>query len=63
MKRENGGGYFDRFRGRLMFPIHNESGKVIGFGGRALEAEDNPNYLNSPETPVYEQKKATSYTT
>jgi DNA primase len=55
MKRENGGGYFDRFRGRLMFPIHNESGKVIGFGGRALEAEDNPKYLNSPETPIYKK--------
>jgi DNA primase len=55
MKRENGGGYFDRFRGRLMFPIHNESGKTIGFGGRALEAEDNPKYLNSPETPVYKK--------
>lgn len=55
MKRENGGGYFDRFRGRLMFPIHNESGKTIGFGGRALEAEDNPKYLNSPETPIYKK--------
>ena len=55
MKRENGGGYYDRFRNRLMFPIHNESGKVIGFGGRALEAEDNPKYLNSPETPIYKK--------
>ena len=55
MKREGGGGYYDRFRGRLMFPIHNESGKAIGFGGRALEAEDNPKYLNSPETPVYKK--------
>jgi DNA primase len=55
MKRESDGGYFDRFRGRLMFPIHNESGKVIGFGGRALEAEDNPKYLNSPETPIYKK--------
>lgn len=55
MKRENGGGYYDRFRNRLMFPIHNESGKVIAFGGRALEAEDNPKYLNSPETPIYKK--------
>ena len=55
MKRENGDGYFDRFRGRLMFPIHNESGKVIGFGGRALNPEDNPKYLNSPETPIYKK--------
>ncbi len=36
-----------------MFPIHNESGKVIGFGGRAARAGDEPKYLNSPETPLY----------
>jgi DNA primase len=53
MKRQDGSGVFDRFRGRLMFPIHNESGKVIGFGGRALRAGDEPKYLNSPETPLY----------
>jgi DNA primase len=56
LKRESGG-YFDRFRGRLMFPIHNESGKCIGFGGRALDPEDNPKYLNSPETPIYKKSK------
>jgi DNA primase len=55
MKRESDGGYFDRFRGRLMFPIHNESGKCIGFGGRALDPEDTPKYLNSPETPIYKK--------
>jgi len=53
MKRQEGSGYYDRFRGRLMFPIHNESGKVIGFGGRALRPGDEPKYLNSPETPLY----------
>jgi len=53
MKRQDGSGWFDRFRGRLMFPIHNESGKVIGFGGRALRSGDEPKYLNSPETPLY----------
>jgi DNA primase len=52
MRRE-GGGLFDRFRNRLMFPIHNESGKVIGFGGRALSENDQPKYMNSPETPIY----------
>src|SRR5215813_2629772 len=51
-KREDGSLY-DRFRNRLMFPIHNEQGKVIGFGGRALDAGDEPKYLNSPETPIY----------
>jgi DNA primase len=52
LKRESGGS-FDRFRGRLMFPIHNESGKVIAFGGRALAAGEEPKYLNSSETPIY----------
>ena len=53
VKRPEGSGYYDRFRGRLMFPIQNESAKVIAFGGRALAAGDEPKYLNSPETPVY----------
>jgi len=52
LKRE-GGGFYDRFRGRLMFPIHSESGKVIAFAGRALAADDQPKYLNSPETELY----------
>ncbi|HTB18759.1 MAG TPA: DNA primase [Bryobacteraceae bacterium] len=52
-KRQESAGYYDRFRGRLMFPIHNESGKVIGFGGRALRPGDEPKYLNSPETALY----------
>ena len=51
--RREGGGLYDRFRNRLMFPIHNESGKVIGFGGRALAENDQPKYMNSPETPIY----------
>lgn len=51
MRREDGS-FFDRFRNRLMFPIHNESGKTIGFGGRSL-GEDQPKYMNSPETPIY----------
>ena len=53
LKREEGGGYFDRFRNRLIFPIWNESGKLVAFAGRALEAEQQPKYLNSPETEVY----------
>jgi DNA primase len=53
-KRQDGSMY-DRFRNRLMFPIHNESGKIIGFGGRALAAEEEPKYLNSPETPIYKK--------
>ncbi|MGH9657354.1 MAG: DNA primase, partial [Bryobacteraceae bacterium] len=51
--RRQDGSFYDRFRHRLMFPIHNESGKTIGFGGRALGENDEPKYLNSPETPIY----------
>ncbi len=57
VKRQEGSGYFDRFRGRLLFPIHTESGQVIGFGGRAMRPGDEPKYLNSPETKLY--KKST----
>jgi DNA primase len=53
-KREDGS-FYDRFRNRLMFPIHNEQGKIIGFGGRALDAGDEPKYLNSPETVIYKK--------
>jgi DNA primase len=53
-KRQDGSLY-DRFRNRLMFPIHNESGKIIGFGGRALSPDDEPKYQNSPETPIYKK--------
>jgi DNA primase len=59
-RRDDGSGFFDYFRGRLMFPIHNESGKVIAFGGRAMRDDDQPKYLNSPETPIY-RKTSTLY--
>lgn len=55
LPRQDGSGWFDRFRNRLMFPIHNESGKVIGFGGRSLDEGDEPKYLNSSETPIYKK--------
>jgi DNA primase len=55
LRRDDGSGHFDRFRGRLMFPIHNETGKLIAFAGRALAAEDQPKYLNSPETEIYKK--------
>lgn len=53
LRRTDGSGFYDRFRGRLMFPIHSESGKVIAFGGRALGEGDEPKYLNSSETSIY----------
>jgi DNA primase len=54
-RRQDGGTLFDRFRGRLMFPIHNEQGKVIAFGGRALRSGDEPKYLNSAESKIYKK--------
>ncbi len=50
-KREDGG-FYDYFRGRLIFPIHSESGKVVAFAGRTLRDEE-PKYLNSPQTKIY----------
>jgi DNA primase len=51
LKRDDGS-FYDRFRHRLMFPIHNEMGKIIGFGGRALDPNEQAKYLNSPDTPA-----------
>lgn len=49
---------FDRFKGRVMFPIHNLSGRVLGFGGRILKTEDKAaKYLNSPESDIYNKSK------
>lgn len=47
---------YDKFRNRVIFPIINTSGKVIGFGGRAISPDDNPKYLNSPESRVFQKK-------
>ena len=54
--RKQGDGYYDRFRHRLMIPIHDQQGRVIGFGGRSL-GEDQPKYLNSPETELFDKGK------
>ena len=48
-------GVFDRFRGRIMFPIFHPSGKAIAFGGRVFNNDDPAKYLNSPETPLYKK--------
>ncbi len=58
--RREDSSFYDRFRHRLMFPIHNESGKVIGFGGRALDPADEAKYINSAESPIY-KKSAVLY--
>lgn len=50
-------GYIDRFRNRIIFPLHNHMGNIIGFTGRAVNPEDKAKYLNSPETPIYIKSK------
>ncbi|WP_046214723.1 DNA primase [Paenibacillus wulumuqiensis] len=54
--RQNGSGYVDRFRGRVMFPIMNRSGRVIAFAGRIL-GEGQPKYLNSPESRLFNKSR------
>lgn len=49
--------YYDRFRNKLMFPIANAQGKIIGFGSRKFDEEEGPKYINSPETEIYTKRK------
>ena len=51
------GQMIDRFRNRLMIPIGRDTGSIIAFGGRALETDQQPKYLNSPETPIYSKSR------
>lgn len=52
--RRDGGGVYDRFRGRVIFPIHDYRGRIVGFGGRIIDKGE-PKYLNSPETPLFQK--------
>lgn len=52
-----GGVVYDRFRGRMMFPIKNLSGQTIAFGGRVIGGEDEAKYINSADTPIYKKKE------
>jgi DNA primase len=56
LERQGKEGHYDRFRNRAVFPILNESGKVVAFGARSLDGSE-PKYLNSPETPVYSKSR------
>lgn len=60
--RQRGDGYYDMFRGRVMIPIRSPEGRVIAFGGRLLEGDDGPKYLNSKENRLY-NKSETLYAT
>jgi DNA primase len=53
LSERESGGYYDRFRQRIMFPIRDERGRMAGFGARILDPDDVPKFLNSPETPVF----------
>jgi DNA primase len=55
--REGGSGSYDAFRNRLMFPIQDQLGKVIAFGARKIKEEDEPKYLNSPDTRLFSKSK------
>ena len=58
LRRDGSDGHYDRFRGRLIFPICDEQGRVIGFSGRVLDAEaKTAKYVNSPETPIFTKGK------
>jgi DNA primase len=56
-KRKTGDGYYDRFRNRILFPIREPAGNLLGFGGRALGEDETPKYLNSPESPIYRKSR------
>jgi DNA primase len=58
IRKPEGSHYYDRFRGRLMFPICDEQGRVIAFSGRALKTDDKTaKYINSPETPIFSKSR------
>src|SRR5258707_7425661 len=56
MPRKSGNGFYDRFRNRLLVPIHSETGALVGFGGRSLDGSD-PKYLNSPESEIFNKSR------
>jgi DNA primase len=55
--RNDRGKVYDRFRNRFMVPIRDQRGRVVGFGGRVLDPEDSPKYMNSPQTPVFDKSR------
>lgn len=58
-QRQNGTGYYDTFRNRIMFPIRDEQGRTIAFGGRVMPGSDDPaKYLNSPETDIFSKSRS-----
>jgi len=58
LAQRKSGGHYDRMRGRVVFPIQDRRGRTIGFGGRALAADQEPKYLNTPESPIFHKREA-----
>lgn len=56
LPRSSGTGFYDRFRGRVMFPIINLANQVVGFGARRIIDDDSPKYINTPETDIYQKR-------
>jgi DNA primase len=54
-ERQSGDGVYDKFRHRVMFPIRDGAGRMVGFGGRILNPEDQPKFMNSPQTPLFDK--------
>ncbi|HEX2984059.1 MAG TPA: DNA primase [Ignavibacteriales bacterium] len=58
IEKNDRGGYYDKFKGRAIFPIFSPNGRIVGFGGRIIETNENTaKYLNSPESPIYSKRK------
>jgi DNA primase len=58
LRERDSGGHYDLLRGRITFPIQDARGRVVAFGGRAMAADQEPKYLNSPESPVFRKREA-----
>lgn len=58
LKERDSGGYYDLLRGRITFPIRDPRGRIVAFGGRAVQPGQEPKYLNSPETPLFRKREA-----
>jgi DNA primase len=58
LKRRDSGGFYDLLRARVTFPIHDVRGRILGFGGRATKKDQEPKYLNTPETPLFHKREA-----
>ncbi len=58
LRERDRGGHYDMLRGRVIFPIQDARGRVVAFGGRALAADQEPKYLNTPESPVFRKRES-----